>query len=227
MDPTPLAPKKARIGALARKNTRRLLLAGRPLLSQVHELNRTQPMLRLAPACRRGNHMTTNGMGAPRYLRPWMWPVGSPFSNCYRRHRHQEFLRFLKDIDANLPTGFDGPLVMDNYATHKVSQVQAWLASHPRYYVHFTPTSRSWLNLVEHLFAEVTERCVRRGSHTAVRALEKAMFSTTPATAGRMMAFWDRAEVERTAAHGMSWALYRVGRGAIRLGPVHTIAGPR
>jgi len=169
MDPTPLAPKKARIGALARKNTRRLLLAGRPLLSQVHELNRTQPMLRLAPACRRGNHMTTNGMGAPRYLRPWMWPVGSPFSNCYRRHRHQEFLRFLKDIDANLPTGFDGPLVMDNYATHKVSQVQAWLASHPRYHVHFTPTSRSWLNLVEHLFAEVTERCVRRGSHTAVR----------------------------------------------------------
>ena len=66
---------------------------------------------------------------------------------------------------------------MDNYATHKVSQVQAWLARHPRYHVHFTPTSGSWLNLVERLFAEVTERCVRRGSHTAVRALEKAMLN--------------------------------------------------
>ena len=66
---------------------------------------------------------------------------GVTISNCYRRHRHQEFLRFLKDIDANLPTGFDVHLVMDNYATHKVSQVQTWLARHPRYHVHFTPTS--------------------------------------------------------------------------------------
>jgi DDE superfamily endonuclease len=66
-------------------------------------------------------------------------------------------------------------LVMDNYGTHKVSKVQAWLARHPRYHIHFTPTSGSWLNLVERLFAEVTQRCVRRGSHTAVRTLEKAM----------------------------------------------------
>ena len=64
---------------------------------------------------------------------------------------------------------------MDNYGTHKVKRVRTWLARHPRYHVHFTPTSGSWLNLVERLFAEVTERCVRRGSHTAVRELEKAM----------------------------------------------------
>jgi hypothetical protein len=64
---------------------------------------------------------------------------------------------------------------MDNYGTHKVNKVRMWLARHPRYHVHFTPTSASWLNLVERLFAEVTDRCVRRGSHTAVRALEKAM----------------------------------------------------
>jgi len=64
---------------------------------------------------------------------------------------------------------------MDNYGTHKVRKVRGWLARHPRYHVHFTPTSGSWLNLVERLFGEVTERCVRRGSHTAVRALEKAM----------------------------------------------------
>jgi transposase len=100
---------------------------------------------------------------------------GVTISHCYRRHRHQEFLRFLNDIDANLPPRFEVHLVMDNYGTHKVSKVQTWLARHPRYRVHFTPTSASWLNLVERLFAEVTERCVRRGSHTAVRALEKAM----------------------------------------------------
>ena len=100
---------------------------------------------------------------------------GVTISNCYRRHRHQEFLKFLNDIDASLPNGFEVHLIMDNYGTHKVSKVQAWLARHPRYHVHFTPTSGSWLNLVERLFAEVTERCVRRGSHTAVRALENAM----------------------------------------------------
>ena len=83
-----------------------------------------------------------------------------------------EFLKFLNEIDTNLPGGFDVHLVMDNYGTHKVNKVRTWLARHPRYHVHFTPTSGSWLNLVERLFAEVTERCVRRGSHTAVRTLE-------------------------------------------------------
>ncbi len=81
----------------------------------------------------------------------------------------------LNEIDTNLPAGFDVHLVMGNYGTHKVTKVQAWLARHLRYHFHFTPTSGSWLNLVERLFAEVTERCVRRGSHTAVRALETAM----------------------------------------------------
>ncbi len=66
-------------------------------------------------------------------------------------------------------------LVMQNYGTHKVTKVRTWLSRHPRYHVHYTPTSGSWLNLVERLFAEVTERCVRRGSYTAVRSLEKAM----------------------------------------------------
>jgi transposase len=100
---------------------------------------------------------------------------GVTISNCYRRHRHQEFLRFLNDIDDHLPSRFEVHLVMDNYGTHKVSKAQAWLARHPRYHVHFRPTSGSWLNLVERLCAEVTQRCVRRRSHTAVRALEKAM----------------------------------------------------
>jgi transposase len=100
---------------------------------------------------------------------------GVTIGSCYRRHRHQEFIRFLNEIDLNLPSGFDVHLIMDNYGTHKVAKVRSWLARHPRYQVHFTPTSASWLNVVERLFAEVTERCVRRGSHTAVRVLEKAM----------------------------------------------------
>ena len=100
---------------------------------------------------------------------------GVTISTCYRRHRHQEFLRFLNEIDENLPARLDVHLVMDNYGTHKVTKVRNWLARHPRYQVHFTPTSGSWLNLVERLFAEVTERCVRRGSHTSVKSLEKAM----------------------------------------------------
>jgi transposase len=100
---------------------------------------------------------------------------GVTISNCYRRHRQQEFLRFLNHIDDHLPSRFEVHLVMDNYGTHKVSKVQAWLARHPRYHVHFTPTSGSCPNLVERLFPEVTQRCVRRGRHTAVRALEKAM----------------------------------------------------
>jgi transposase len=145
--------------------------------SQVQALNRTQPILPLAPGVPARQSHDYERHGVTSLFAALDVASGVTISNCYRRHRHQEFLRFLKDIDANLPTGFDVHLVMDNYATHKVSQVQAWLARHPRYHVHFTPTSGSWLNLVERLFAEVTERCVRRGSHTAVRALEKAMLN--------------------------------------------------
>ena len=100
---------------------------------------------------------------------------GTVIGQCQPRHRHQEFLRFLNNIDHSVPAGLDVHLSMDNYGTHKVAKLQHWLARRPRYHVHFTPTSGSWLNLVERLFAEVSERCVRRGSHTAVRVLEKAM----------------------------------------------------
>ena len=102
---------------------------------------------------------------------------GVTISSGYRQHRPPEFLRFLNEVEENLPRGMDVHLVMDNYGTHKVKKVRHWLARHPRYHVHYTPTSGSWLNLVERLFGEVTERCVRRGSHTSVRDLEKAMLA--------------------------------------------------
>ncbi len=143
--------------------------------SQVQALNRTQPILPLAPGVPARQSHDYERHGVTSLFAALDVASGVTISSCYRRHRHQEFLRFLNDIDANIPGGFDVHLVMDNYGTHKVNKVRTWLARHPRYHVHFTPTSGSWLNLVERLFAEVTERCVRRGSHTAVRALEKAM----------------------------------------------------
>lgn len=143
--------------------------------SQVQALNRTQPILPLAPGVPARQSHDYERHGVTSLFAALDVATGITISNCYRRHRHQEFLRFLNDIEASLPSRFEVHLVMDNYGTHKVSKVRAWLARHPRYRVHFTPTSGSWLNLVERLFAEVTERCVRRGSYTAVRALEKAM----------------------------------------------------
>lgn len=84
-------------------------------------------------------------------------------------------LRFLRRIDESVPAELGIHLVLDDYGTHKVPKVKGWLARHPRFQVHFTPTGASWLNLVERLFAELTERCVRRGSYRAVRELEKAL----------------------------------------------------
>jgi transposase len=145
--------------------------------SQVQALNRTEPILPLAPGVPARQSHDYERHGVTSLFAAMDVASGVTISTCYRRHRHQEFLRFLHEIDENLPAGLDVHLVMDNYGTHKVSRVRNWLARHPRYHVHFTPTSGSWLNLVERLFAEVTERCVRRGSHTSVRALEKAMLA--------------------------------------------------
>lgn len=143
--------------------------------SQVQALNRTQPILPLGPHVPSRQTHDYERHGVTSLFAALDVASGVTISNCYRRHRHQEFLDFLKLIDENVPADLDIHLVMDNYGTHKVSKVRNWLARHPRYHVHFTPTGASWLNLVERLFAEVTERCVRRGSHTAVSALEQAM----------------------------------------------------
>jgi transposase len=145
--------------------------------SQVQALNRTEPILPLAPGVPARQSHDYERHGVTSLFAAMDVASGVTISTCYRRHRQQEFLRFLNEVDENLPAGVDVHLVMDNYGTHKVSRVRNWLARHPRYHVHFTPTSGSWLNLVERLFAEVTERCVRRGSHTSVRSLEEAMLT--------------------------------------------------
>jgi transposase len=140
-------------------------------------LNRTEPILPLAPGVPARQSHDYERHGVTSLFAAMDVASGVTISTCYRRHRQQEFLRFLNEIDENLPAGLEVHLVMDNYGTHKVSRVRKWLARRPRYHVHFTPTSGSWLNLVERLFAEVTERCVRRGSHTSVRSLEKAILT--------------------------------------------------
>ena len=145
--------------------------------SQVQALNRTQPILPLAPGVPARQTHDYERHGVTSLFAALDVASGVTISSCYRRHRHQEFLRFLNLIEENVPANLDIHLVMDNYATHKVAKVKAWLTRHPRYHLHFTPTSASWLNLVERLFAEVTERCVRRGSHTAVPQLEKALLA--------------------------------------------------
>lgn len=143
--------------------------------SQVQALNRTQPILPLAPDVPARQTHDYERHGVTSLFAALDVATGLALGSCYRRHRHQEFLRFLNEIDQIVPPDLDIHLVMDNYGTHKTERIQRWLARRPRYHVHFTPTSASWLNLVERLFAEVTQRCVRRGSHTSVAALEKAM----------------------------------------------------
>ena len=101
--------------------------------------------------------------------------TGKVIGACHRRHRHQEFLRFLRRIDAEVPKELSIHLVLDNYGTHKTPAVRRWFAAHPRFELHFTPTSASCLNQVERFFAEIARRRIRRGTFTSVAALERAI----------------------------------------------------
>jgi putative transposase len=97
--------------------------------------------------------------------------TGTVFTDCKPRHRHQEFLAFLKRIDSAVPAHLDVHLIVDNYATHKHGKVRAWLAQRPRFQVHYTPTYSSWLNQVERWFGLITQQAIRRGSFRSVREL--------------------------------------------------------
>jgi transposase len=101
--------------------------------------------------------------------------AGEVIGKCMPRHRAKEFLRFLKKIDATVARHLEVHVICDNYRTHKTKEVQAWLAKHPRFKMHYTPTSASWLNLVERLFAEITRQQIRRGVFKSVAELESAI----------------------------------------------------
>lgn len=143
--------------------------------SQIQALDRTQPGLPLKKG-RCGTmthdykrHGTTTLFAALEVLE------GRVIGQCYPRHRHDEFLRFLRQIDREYPAHLDLHLIVDNYGTHKHPNVKAWLAKHPRFKMHFTPTSASWLNLVERFFRDLTTRRIRRGVFYSVPDLVAAI----------------------------------------------------
>ena len=143
--------------------------------SQVQALNRTEPILPLGPGIPARQSHDYERHGVTSLFAAMDVASGVTISNCYRRQRHQEFLRFLNEIEDNLPARLDVHLVMDNYGTHKTPLIKNWLVKRPRFHVHFTPTYGSWLNLVERWFAALTTKQLRRGAHRSVAQLEAAI----------------------------------------------------
>ena len=143
--------------------------------SQIQALDRTQPGLPLKKGrCGTTTHDykrngTTTLFAALNVL------DGKVIGECHGRHRHQEWLKFLRRLDREFPSKLQLHLVMDNYGTHKEPHVKAWLKKHPRFVCHFVPTSSSWLNLVERWFRELTEKAIRRGSFASVPDLKQAI----------------------------------------------------
>src|SRR4051795_3179870 len=145
--------------------------------SQVQALDRTQPLLPMAPGqAERGTHDYVRN-GTTSLFAALNVATGQVIGKCYKRHRSQEFLKFLKEVDAQVPRepGVEIHIIMDNYGTHKTALVKRWFERHPEYHLHFTPTSSPWLNQVERFFAEITEKRIRRGAFRSVAALEKAI----------------------------------------------------
>jgi len=144
--------------------------------SQIQALDRTQPGLPLKKG--RAATMTHDYKrhGTTTLFAALDVKSGQVIGDCMSRHRAKEFLKFLRQIDKTVPARRDVHLVLDNYATHKTPEVKAWLDKHPRFKLHFTPTSASWLNLVERFFAEITSRRIRRGSYSSVDDLEAAIY---------------------------------------------------
>src|SRR5437870_9025267 len=143
--------------------------------TQIQALDRSQPLLpmRQGQAERRTHdyvrHGTTSLFAALDVA------TGKVIGQCHRRHRAAEFRKFLDTIEANVPLDVEVHLIADNYGTHKTASIRRWLAKRPRFHVHFTPTSASWINLVERFFATITAKQIRRGSFRSTRELEQAI----------------------------------------------------
>jgi len=184
--------------------------------SSVQALDRTQPSLPMKKG-RAGTmthdykrHGTTTLFAALNVL------TGAVVGQCLPRHRHEEFLKFLKTIDRQTPKGLDVHLILDNYATHKHANVQRWLAKHPRFRLHFTPTSSSWLNLVERWFRDLTDKALRRGVFHSVPDLIAAIERYLQANNAEPKPFvW-------TASADAILEKVRRGRGALTTPPANT-----
>ena len=139
--------------------------------TQIQALNRTQPVFPMLPGTpARASHDYVR-YGTSSLYAALDLATGKIIGSLHARHRSQEFLAFLKKIDHEVPADLDCHVILDNASTHKTPAVKRWLTTHPRFVLHFTPTSSSWLNLVERWFAELTTKKLRRGTHTSVRQL--------------------------------------------------------
>lgn len=143
--------------------------------SQIQALDRTQPLLPMRPGQVERRTHDYKRHGTTSLFAALDVKTGKVIGEFHRRHRSAEFRKFLDTIDKAVPSRLDVHLVMDNYGTHKTAAIRNWLAKRPRFHVHFTPTSASWINLVERWFAALTEKQIRRGTHRSVRELETAI----------------------------------------------------
>jgi transposase len=143
--------------------------------SQMQALDRSQPLLPMMATQPERRTPTYIRHGTTSLFAALNVATGNVIGKTYRRHRATEFVRFLDEIESSVPPDLDVHLVMDNYATHKTDSVKRWLMRRPRYHLHFTPTSSSWLNLVESFFSMVARNVTRRGVHRSVGSLETSV----------------------------------------------------
>ena len=143
--------------------------------SQIQALDRSAPVLPMRPGQAERHAHDYIRHGTTTLFAALDVRTGRVIGECHPRHRAREFRRFLDTVDAAVPRHLDVHLILDNYATHKTALIRRWLAKRPRYHVHFTPTSASWLNLVERWFVELTEKQIRRGIHRSTRELITAI----------------------------------------------------
>ena len=139
--------------------------------SQIQALDRTQPILPLLPSTPQRMSHDYKRNGTSSLFAALNAVTGKVIRSLHSRHRAIEFKKFLQKIDKEVPAELDVHLILDNYSTHKTPAIKKWLAAHPRFHLHFTPTGASWVNLVERFFAELTARKLRRGAHRSVKEL--------------------------------------------------------
>lgn len=144
--------------------------------SQIQALDHMQPLLPMRPGQIERRTHDYSRHGTTSLFAALNAKTGQVLGECHQRHRSIEFRKFLDRVDAAAPSNLNIHIVMDNYATHKTPLIHRWLARHPHYHIHFTPTGASWLNLVERWFAALTEKQLRRGVHRSTRELEDAIY---------------------------------------------------
>lgn len=143
--------------------------------SQIQALDRTQPLLPLRPGQAERRTHDYERHGTTSLFAALNTATGTVLGKCYSRHRSIEFKKFLAEIDRAVPADMNIHLVLDNYGTHKTALIHNWLVKRPRFHLHFTPTSSSWLNLVERWFGLITAKQIRRGTFRSTGELEKAI----------------------------------------------------